>query len=333
MKALQKFVQKLGWKIREHKTDPNKIMLKVPKQHTKTLVELKQKLGLPDKIEVGSKYTMIPIPLKSGVVQKIESEAKSEPKKPKPKTSKSEDSAYTKEIPYKEPTSIQEAEDWCKLQGITANFPDLPTAKAITQAISRSHPMVAKHVQFIGTSSQLKAWAKANPDKAEMAKTQAKHKMDLAKYSPLGGGAVAVAHPITAKPYTESVIVVKDNYWNEAKAQAEPVKTGSFFVAEDLGNTVIHELGHVEGFVLRHLYPKGSSKSAWEVWKKHCVPMLKTNKKELMQSISQYGATNPHEAWAELAVLRRRGVKSPKWVKDAISEMGIDNNAWEGMSK
>ena len=332
IKSLQKLVQKLGGKLREHKTDPNKIMLKVPKEYTKELMQMKQKLGLPDKIEVGQKYVMVPIPLKSSVVQKLEDKPKLKPKQTK--TGKHKDPEYTKAIPYKEPKTVKEAEDWCKLQGITANFPDVATAKVVTRAISRSHPMVAKHVQFIGTSSQLKAWAKANPDKAKVAKEQAKHKMDLMKQSPLqGGSAIAVAHPTTPKPYTESVIVVKDSYWGESAANSSPGEQGSFSVSGNLGGTVTHELGHVEGFVLRHLYQEKSGQSAWEVWKSHCIPMLQKNKKQLMEDISHYGATNPHEAWAELSVLRRRGVKPAKWIQDAISVMGIDSNWWSDMIK
>jgi len=202
----------------------------------------------------------------------------------------------------------------------------LETAVDVTAALSAQHPLVLKHVHFIGTPSQLNKWAADHPEINKASKS-GKHPVDLAKDGPLGSSAVAVAHPIGEKPYTQSVIVVLPSWWSKQKADAAGKKEHKgFSLSNTLKSVVTHELGHTEAQVMRHL---GVGKaSMWEVWKKHCVPMLKGGKSQLINDVSQYAATNPHECWAEISVLRRRGGKIAPWIMDAVDEMGIDKNEW-----
>jgi hypothetical protein len=191
--------------------------------------------------------------------------------------------------------------------------------------------MVQKHVEFLGSASQLHEWAAKHP---EIDARAAKHKGGLQKFS-LGGSAIAIAHPTTEKPYTQSVVVVADSWGTEEKYAAKSKKlTPGFTLGNELVDTVRHEFGHVEGFVFRHLYPQGpDGPSAWEVWKKHCVAKLKADSKGVMKDVSQYGATNPHECWAEVSVMRRRGMTLPGWIQAAVDEMQIDTKAWDTMGK
>jgi hypothetical protein len=71
----------------------------------------------------------------------------------------------------------------------------------------------------------------------------------------------------------------------------------------------------------------------WEVWKSHCIPMLKKNKSIIKSTVSTYGATNPHECWAEISVMRRNGTPLAKWIQDAIDDMGIDSTDWSDMGQ
>ncbi len=226
---------------------------------------------------------------------------------------------------WKPHQSLEDANQWAKDQGIHTDYPNLPVANACNEALSMQHPMVLKHVQFIGTGKQLNKWAKQNPGELQTGKKEAKHKLDMGKKSPLGPSAAAVAHPYTAKPYTKSVIVIHDGYFTEKAAKKKP-GGGGFSLSEDLRDIVIHECGHVEGFVMRHLKPEGSDKSMWEVWKGHAVKALQSGK--VMKTVSQYGATNPHECWAEVSVMRRTGRDIAPWLQKAFDDMGIDSQDW-----
>lgn len=330
IKKLQIWAQQHGGKLKPHKSDPSMVMVKVAKSKAKDLHAFKMALGAPEDIKVGSNYVMLGVSFQKAT--KVLHKQSSKKQKPVPKKyeAKFKVPPYAG-VPWTKPETVAEGEAWCKGHGITASFPDLPTAQAVTKSLSESHPLVLDHVKFIGTSKQLNAWAKANPEIAKAAKTEAKHAMDLTKKSPLGGTAVAVAHPLTAKPYTASAIVVQDSYWSEHGVKKGKGNTGGFTVSGNLGGTVAHELGHVEGFVLRHCYPEDSQKSVWEIWKKHVVPQLK--KKQVAKDISQYGQTNPHEAWAELSVLRRQGYGVPDWIQKALDEMRVDTSSWSKMMK
>jgi hypothetical protein len=159
---------------------------------------------------------------------------------------------------YKKPQTIDDAVVYCKSLGIEASFPDIETAREMTKAISEQHPLIQKHVQFVGTSSQLKSWAKKNPEINNLAK-QGKHAIDLSKKSPLGGGAAAVAHPIGPKPYTMSAIIMMNSLWQKATtAEAGYVGDSSFSISSAAGDTLRHEFGHVEAFVMRHFKQPGS---------------------------------------------------------------------------
>lgn len=324
LQALNTLAHKVGGKVKAHKTDPTKVVLKVPKKFVQNLMDLKQQLKIPHEIILGSKYAILTIDQKSAT-------------KPKPKdeTKMEVSHASALEIPpyagvaWSKPTTINEAETWCAKNNIEASFPDLLTAQSVTRALSESHPYVVEHVQFIGTPDQQKAWAKKNPEILKAA-LSAKHSMDIGKNSPLGGGAVAVAHPLTEKPYTKSMIIVKSGYWSESSATDKKAKVGGFSVSESLGDVIRHELGHVEAFTMRHIQPiEGNKRSMWQVWKDHVVPQLKAGK--VSSTISKYASTNPHEAWAELAVLRRRGYAIPGWVQKALGEMKVDAKPWAGM--
>lgn len=331
--ALNTLAHKLGGKVKTHITDPNKVVLKLPKKYVQKMMDVKQQMKITDEIIVGNKYAILPIAMKSASKLKSKGKSSTQVKAEVIHEPAGQIPPYAG-VPWSEPKTSDEATAWCKGHGIEASFPDLPTAVVVTKALSESHPLVIDHVQFIGTPSQQKAWAKKNPEMVKQAK-KAKHAMDIANQSPLGPSAAAVAHPLTKKPYTQSMIVVKSSYWNQDKAAELKSAQGGFSVSEDLGDIVRHELGHVEGFAMRHYFPMEhpSKVSMWEVWKSHCIPMLESKKKQLIADISQYGATNPHEAWAELAVLRRRGTAMPGWVQKALDAMKIDSVPWQTMKK
>lgn len=329
LSKLKEFVKQHGGKIKAHKTDASKVMIKVPKNKAALLHALKTELKVGDAIKVGSNYALLAVDTVATTKALKQAVKKVKAKKAAPGKAKFQIPPYAG-VSWTEPKSVDDASAWCDSFGIHADFPDLPTAIEVTKAISESHPSVVAHLQFIGTPEQQKEWAKLKPDIANDPKV--KHPINLQKSTPLGGGAVAVAHPLTAKPYTRSIIVVKPSYWNEKKAKEAKAKVGGFTVSNSLGDTVRHELGHVEAFVLRHSYPTNAQgKSSWEVWKKHVKPQLQ--KKQVAKDISQYGNTNPHEAWAELAVLRRRGHPVPSWVQEALDAMQVDSHDWNGMTK
>jgi hypothetical protein len=299
-------------------------VVKVPLSHAKDLAAIKQKYGLKDEIKLGSNYAILAIDGKAVKAKKSpvqKSEASSVPEMP----------AYV-DKDFKLPDTVGGCVEWCFNKGISATFPDLPTAQEVTKALSEQHPRILQHIQFIGTTDDLKSWAISHPEMNELAKN-AKHSMDLTKEDPLGGGAVAIAHPITQKPYTKSVVVVKGSWWHSSKAQMSgSLEAGGFSHCTNLGDVIRHECGHVEAFMMRHLKPAGpEGPQSWEVWKEHCVPMLKKNKKQLMADVSHYGATNPHECWAEVSVMRRTGKKLAGWIQDAIAAMKIDTTDWSTM--
>ena len=286
---------------------------------------------MPGEIIVGGNYVMMALDKKSTTKPKSVTKVS-----PKPTPS---DMSPEKPLPlppytgltktsWSKPKSIEQAQAWCADRGIAASFPDIETAVAVTTALSESHPYVIKHVQFVGTPEQLKVWAKANPEIAKKSKG-GKHSLDLAKDNPLGSSAAAVAHPIGSKPYTMSAIVVTPSYWSKSGVSYNKAKAGGLGV----GDTVRHELGHVEAFVMRHVHPSPETpkRSMWQVWKDQVVPVLQKNKAQLMSDISQYGGTNPHEAWAELSVLRRRGAAMPGWVQNALLMMKVDTHSWGSM--
>ena len=351
--------QHIPIKVVPHKTDPKQLMVKVPLKHVKVLQGLASAVGgQPADVQTGEQNALLPITKQTAqllaqamkqVMPELVKPAKA-PKPPEaPKPALVEPHAPTfapvgpvaqvAEIPkyaaYQEwapPATVDEAHTWCGSKGIDAHFPDLASAQAVTDALRRSHPAVLDHVKFVGTAAQLHEWAKDHPDLAAEAKA-GKHGMDLTEQSPLGGSAVAVAHPIGGKPYKASAIIVQPGWWSEHKAsEKSKLEVGHFSLSNNLMDVVVHELGHVEGFALRHL--KAGDTTAWEVWKKHVVPVLKDKQKkaEFMSQVSDYAATTPHEAWAEIAVMRRHGLPVPEWVNAAVQEMGIDKHEWSTLS-
>jgi hypothetical protein len=334
-------VAKLGGKIKAHSTDDSKIVVKLPLKHTKQLAQLKQGLGIEDEIITGGKYAILPMPKNTFGAPPATTKPKDKPApKPKPKKVKPEASptvgfnkpGYMQKVAWTQPTSIAEAKQWCADLGIGATFPDLETAIDVTKALSEQHPMVLRNVQAIGTSDDINAWAKDHPEQAKLAK-QGKHKLDLEHGSLVGGMAIAVAHPLGSKPYTQSVVVFKKSWWNKKKAEAAGVgEHAGFSLSANLADVVRHELGHVEAQTMRHL-GTASPLSMWDVWKKHCVVMLKQHKGQLIKDVSDYAATNPHECWAEVSVMRRKNMPMPKWVVDATKEMGIDDVEWTDVAK
>lgn len=330
---IYKYAKKLGGKISEHKTDPNMVMLKVPKEHAQLLIQLKQDKQLEGEISIGDKYAMIP------VAKPVVEEIKVAPKPVKEKKKPSATDTVMQKPPYAklewEPhTTVEDANAWAKNLGIHTDYPSLDVANSGNRAISEQHPLVIENLQFMGTGKQLNEWAKAHPAENKIAMTEAKHPMDLTKGNPLGGGAIAVAHPYTAKPYTKSVMIIEDSYYDDGYTKG--VKNG-FSNTGNLKDTMIHEFGHVEGFVMRHLYPENSELSVWEIWKKHIVPILQSDKangtRVVKDTISNYGGTNPHEAWAEVSVMRRNGMPLAGWIQDALKEMQIDSTDWHTMYK
>ena len=330
--ALEEAIAKHGGKVSQHETDKSKVMVKIPVAKIQTLVAIKQHYHLADEVKAGGKYAMLPIP--KVVFAKMEATHPSpKPEPPAPKSAAASKPSYATSE-WKPHATVEEAAAWAKQHGIDVAYGDLATANQLNKAISEQHPWIQQHVEFLGTASQLHGWAAEHPDINKRAMTEAKHKQDLKQFS-LGGSAIAIAHPTTKKPYTQSVVVVADG-WGTAEQYAKKAAgfSSGFTLGNELVDTVRHEFGHVEGFVFRHLYPEGpDGPSAWEVWKKHCVARLKANKQGVMKDVSQYGATNPHECWAEVSVMRRRGMPLPGWIQTAIDEMKIDKVSWDAMGK
>lgn len=358
---IQKGIQKRGGKVAEHKQDPNMVVLKLPKSEGAFFAKLKQGAHLEHEIISGGKYLLMF--LEKGLLNHLEAKAQAgieEKKKPQPKKPKkgkkaptkagkapsaapmvaqapSHDGAVQHPTPdWKPPASVEDAQAWCAHHDIQAEFPDLPTARAVTQALSEQHPATLKHVRFIGTPAQLRKWAKANPGIVKKAKG-GKHKQDLTSQDVLSGTAVAVAHPIGKKPYDTSVIVVKPSWWGEGRANM-PSKADSFSLSNNTLDVVRHECGHVEAFLMSHMTNE-QGKNVWQgVWKSHIVPRLKGAPKgsavhaAFAKEVSTYATTNPHEFWAEVSVLRRNDLRPiPEWVQKAIDEMGIDKGDWHQM--
>jgi hypothetical protein len=355
--AIMKIIEQIPLHVVPHKTNPAMVMIKTPQDHKAALEQLAATLGISaESIQVGGQNAMLPIgkpeakvliaamqgmAAVTGAKKPAKKPAPSAPVAPKPQAVPksaptgapiAEIPAYAQSQHWAPADTMEQAQEWFQKAGVHVTFPDLPTANAVSDALQRSHPAVIAHCKFVGTSAQLKAWMQSNPELAAEAK-MGKHATDLTKQSPLGGSAVAIAHPIGAKPYTKSVVIVQDSWWDAHKAEKEgQLEHGGFSLSKNLRDVVIHELGHVEGFALRHL--KAGDSTAWEVWKKHVVPVLKDSakKKQFMHDVSEYAATTPHEAWAEIAVMRRKGMQVPEWVQAAIDEMGIDKTPWDTMS-
>lgn len=345
--TLSTWAQQLGGKVVPHKSNPSLVVVKIPPKNAQALALFKQSQGIEAPIIPGGNYLILMLPktfqpkVKGGAVEQ---------------SSKKEGAAGQISTPSAGPDpvsgsvagtaqpghatldhfagaaeSLAAAHAWVaeRAPQITVHYPDLATANAVNKALSEQHPSVVKHLRFIGTPDQLHAWAKKHPEENQIA-LSGNHPIDLTKKSPLAGEAIAIAHPYDQKPYKRSVMVVQPSFYNEGYANATKLE-GHFTVGQGLISTIRHECGHVEGFALRHLRPKGSKLSCWEIWKKHCVPQLKTNKKALMQNISDYAATNPHECWAEVSVARRSGLPLPAWVHSALAEMQIDAAKWEDL--
>jgi hypothetical protein len=335
--AFESLMEKYGGKVKPHESDPNKWVVKIPVEKAKYLTTIKQKYGLEDEIKLGAKYAILSVP--KFVFHSVKQPAPVTKPPSAPVAVQEEKSGKALVPPYskhewKEHASVEEAKSWAEKQGIGVAYEDVATGNQLNHAIAEQHPWIKRHVEFLGTAHQLRQWAEQHPDINKRAMTEAKHPQDLRKFS-LGGSAIAIAHPTTAKPYSQSVIAVADS-WGTAEAydKHKGGMSSGFTMGTELADTVRHEFGHVEGFVFRHLYPKGKEgPSCWEIWKKHCVAQLKSNPHGVMKEISQYGATNPHECWAEVSVMRRRGMPLPQWVHDAVDEMQIDKTSWEKMGK
>lgn len=328
---LAKFIKQQGGKVRPHKSDPNMVVVKFPKSKAAELAKVKQEYNIAEEIIIGGQYAILPMSKtkvakystkhthnKGKDMEWVESWVKGPPSK-MPEYVAGQ---------WEEPKSLEDASAWCQARGIHTHFPDLPTAVEVTKAISEQHPLVLKHIQFVGTGEQLKAWAKDNPDIVDKAKS-GKKSLDISKHSPLGGSAIAGAHPIGKKPYDMSAIVVKDSWWNEKKTKAGGASDSGFSLSESVGDVVRHECGHVEAFTLRHIKSDGGA-TMWDLWKaNHAVPMLKQEKHKVIKDVSQYAATNPHELWAEVAVLRRTpGKHIANWLVAAFNKMGVDTLDW-----
>lgn len=341
-KSFWNSLEEHGVKIKPHHTDPDKMVLKAPKEMAGKLAELKEAAQLPDPIIQGAYYSILPISKKlfEQVAQKTAGQATQKPaqvvaaKMPSAQPSSPvvelKAPAYGKHAwaPHK---SVAEAKAWAKQFGVETGYKDLDTANAVNGAMAGQHPWVLKHMQFVGSESEMHAWAKANPAIVSQAKHEANHPADL---TTMGlESAIALAHPITQKPYTQSVVVVKDSWGTEAKYKQHGKEASGFSRTTNLADTLRHEMGHVEGFVLRHVRPFGAKgPSAWDIWKKHCAAALQQHKPQVAKEISQYATTNPHECWAEVAVMRRTGAKLPEWVEEAIAEMRIDHKPWDIMA-
>lgn len=341
--ALESFAAKFGGKVVPHFTDPGKVVVKLPPQHAKVLADLKAQQNLPDPIIAGGKYVMLSVP-KTMAPKPVPAAAKPPAPKPAPfqapvQPAPSASAPKGKGVPYaahkdwKPHASVEEATAWAKSLGVDVDFKDLDTANEVNRVLSEQHGMLLKHVEFMGSQKGVRAWAKAHPEVNKRAMTDAKHPKDLTQFH-LGGGAIAEAHPTTKKPYTKSVVVVRDDWATAAAAKAKhKMMVPGFTRGDSLQDTLRHEMGHVEGFVFRHLFPNGPGQpSAWEIWKAAAVGALKHAQKDVMKQVSEYGATNPHECWAEISVMRRQGVELPQWVQVAIKKMRIEEVPWEKMA-
>jgi hypothetical protein len=355
--ALEAAIVHHGGKVTPHHTDPSKVVVKIPVHQAQVLGMIKQKYNLSDEIKLGEKYAILPVPkaVFHGVQAKAKVKAQPKLKTPQEDKPKYVSMVSTKPLvpPYsksewKPHKTVDEAKAWAKEQGIDVAYSDLETANAVNRAISEQHPWIKKHAEFLGSEAQLRTWAKEHPDINKRSMTEAKHPIDLSEFS-LGGNATAIAVPTTKKPYSQSVVVVSNS---RATADTYPPQAKGWPIyshANTMTDVLCHEFGHVEGFIFRHLYPSGKEGlSAWEIWKKHCVPQLKKfvpkgkdfmthmlppSTKSVAGQISVYGATNPHECWAEVSVMRRRGMALPDWVHAAVAEMKIDTVPWDQMGE
>jgi len=339
---LSNWAQQLGGKVVPHKSNPGLVVVKIPHGQAKALAQFKASQGIESPIIPGGKYLLMMLP--KTFQPKLKEAHGEQPAKKEGQEGPvaSPQAPAVPEFPagVGHPgyttlghfagavESLAAAHAWVaeRAPHLSVSYPDVATANAVNKALSEQHPDVVKHLRFIGTATQLQTWAKKHPEENQIA-LSGNHPMDLRNESPLNGDSIAIAHPYDQKPYKRSVMVVRSSFYNEDYAKATKLDN-HFTVGQGLISTIRHECGHVEGFALRHLYPKGSKLSCWEIWKKHCVPQLKTNKKALMASISDYAATNPHECWAEVAVARRSGLSLPGWVHKAFAEMQIDTVSW-----
>jgi hypothetical protein len=346
--TLSTWAQQLGGKVVPHKSNPSLVVVKIPHAQAKALAQFKQSQGIEAPIIPGGNYLLLMLPTTfqpalKGAHGEQSTKAKSvagevpSPKAPAgPDPISGSGSGAGAAHPGHQTLdhfsgaadSLAEAHAWVaeRAPHLDVHYPDLATANATNKALSEQHPEVVKHLRFLGTPEQLHVWAKKHPEENQIA-LSGNHPMDLTKSSPLASACIALAHPYDQKPYKRSVMLVQPKFFNEGYATATKLDN-HFTVGQGLISTIRHECGHVEAFVLRHLRPKGAKLSCWEIWKKHCVPQLKQNKKALMQSISEYAATNPHECWAEVSVARRSGLPLPEWVHKAIAEMQIDSAKW-----
>lgn len=344
--TLSTWAQQLGGKVVPHKSNPALVVVKIPPKQAKALAQFKQSQGIEAPIIPGANYLLLMLPktfqpkLKEATVeQPPEKKGPAGPVAPAPAPAGPDpvSGSVAGSAQPGHPTldhftgaadSLQAAHAWVaeRAPHLSVHYPDLATANAVNKALSEQHPEVVRHLRFLGTPAQLHAWAKQHPEENQIA-LSGSHPLDLCKQNPLAGTAIALAHPYDQKPYKRSVLVVQPQFFNAGYATATKLEN-HFTVGQGLISTIRHECGHVEGFVMRHLYPKGSKLSCWEIWKKHCVPQLKQNKKALMAAISDYAATNPHECWAEVSVARRSGLPLPGWVHKALAEMQIDTAQW-----
>jgi hypothetical protein len=340
--TLSTWAQQLGGKVVPHKSNPGLLVVKIPHEQAKALAQFKQSQGIEAPIIPGGKYLLIMLPktfqpkLKEAHSEQPAKEKGQEGPVVSPQAPAVPGSFVGSGHPghttlnhfVKAAESLADAHAWVSERAphLSVSYPDVATANAVNKALSEQHPDVVRHLRFLGTPTQLHAWAKKHPEENQIA-LSGNHPIDLSKKSPLQGASIAIAHPYDQKPYRRSVLVVQPNFYNEGYAKATKLEN-HFTVGQGLISTIRHECGHVEGFALRHLYPKGSKFSCWEIWKQHCVPQLKQNKKALMAQISDYAATNPHECWAEVAVARRSGLSLPEWAHKAFAAMQIDTAQW-----
>jgi hypothetical protein len=345
--ALDSWAAQLGGKVVPHKSNPGLVVVKIPHAQAAALAAFKQSEHIESPIIPGGKYLLLMLPksFTPGAGHEFKAAAKNQtpevaspkvappaPAEPDPVSGSVPGTARPKHQLVDHFTgaaeSLEEAHGWAAkhLPHLAVRYPDLATANAANKALSEQHPLVVAHLHFLGTPEQLKKWAKAHPEENHIA-LSGKHPIDLTQQCPLGGSAIAVAHPYDQKPYQRSVMVVGPDYFNEGYAKATQGDS-HFTTGHGLISTIRHECGHVEGFVLRHLFAKGSKLSCWEIWKKHCVPQLKQHKNEIMSQISDYAATNPHECYAEVSAARREGKQLPLWVRKALAEMQIDTAQW-----
>jgi len=349
--ALVNWAAQLGGKVVPHKANPALVVVKIPHAQAAALAAFKQGQHIEAPIISGGKYLLLMLPksFTPGVGNEFQAEKKLQapavasvqaapqaPASPDPVSGSVSGTALPKHQLVDHFTgaaeSLEAAHAWVaeRAPHLSVSYPDVATANAVNKALSEQHPRVVQHLRFLGTPEQLKKWAKAHPEENQIA-ISGKHSIDLTQQSPLQGTAIALAHPYDQKPYHRSVMVVQPAYFNEGYAK-DTQTTSHFTAGHGLLSTIRHECGHVEGFVLRHLYPSGSHLSCWEIWKKNCVPQLKQHKDEIMSQISDYAATNPHECYAEVSAARRAGKQVPLWVRKALAEMQIDTAQWDKLN-